>query len=46
MSLLNDSGILPGFSAFAGALMGILRNEQDLIPNGVITAGEIGAVLQ
>ena len=42
----NDSGVLPGFSAFTGALLGILKNEKDPIENGVITASEIGAVLQ
>jgi hypothetical protein len=42
----NDSGILPGYSAFTGALLGILKNEKDPIENGVITASEIGTVLQ
>lgn len=42
----NDSGILYGFSAFTGALLGILKNEKDPIENGVITASEIGTVLQ
>jgi hypothetical protein len=42
----NDSGILPGFSSFTGALLGILKNEKDPIPNGIITASEIGTVLQ
>jgi len=42
----NDSGVLPGFSAFTGALLGILINEKDPIENGIITASEIGTVLQ
>ena len=42
----SDSGVLPGHSAFTGALLDILENERDPIPNGVITAGEIGIVLQ
>jgi len=37
---------LPGHCAFTGALLDILENEKDPIDNGVITASEIGIVLQ
>jgi len=43
---VSDSGIRPGYSAFTGALLDILETEMDPDNNGILTASEIGFILE
>jgi hypothetical protein len=43
---VSDSGIRPGYSAFTGALLDILEPEVDPDNNGILTASEIGYILE
>jgi hypothetical protein len=43
---VSDSGIRPGYSAFTGALLGILESKIDPDNNGILTASEIGINLE
>jgi tetratricopeptide (TPR) repeat protein len=41
-----DSGIMPGYSAFTGALLSILEPELDPDDDGILTASELGVALR